>query len=114
MNNHPYIKHPETIEEQQKSLDENKNGLTKIFFMLRRNSGIDFRHYKAATINRRIRRRMLLHKLTSLNKYVDYLRDNSDEIESLHDDLLINRSHPHLGSGVCYRRGGLLDCHISL
>lgn len=89
MNNHPYIKQSMPIEDQQE-LPEDEDGLKKIFFMLRRGSGIDFRHYKGATINRRIRRRMLLHKLRSFKEYIEYLKENSGEIESLHNDLLIN------------------------
>lgn len=89
MNNHPYIKHPKSIQDEHES-PEDVEGIEKIFFMLRKSSGIDFSHYKGATIKRRIRRRMLLHKLTSTKDYVKYLKDNPLEIESLHDDLLIN------------------------
>jgi len=88
MNNHPYIQQLQTSKEQE--LLEDKDGLTKIFFMLNKSSGIDFRHYKGATIQRRIKRRMLLHKITAINDYVAYLRENSGEVTMLSDDLLIN------------------------
>lgn len=89
MNEHPYIKYPESIEEQQE-LPEDEDVLIKIFFMLRKSTGIDFSHYKGATINRRIKRRMLVNKLTTLKEYIAYLNDNNGEIKYLYDDLLIN------------------------
>lgn len=89
MNNHPYIKRSISAD-GQRELPEDEDGLKKIFFMLLKSSGIDFRHYKGATIKRRITRRMLLQKLTSFREYVEFLENNSDELESLHDDLLIN------------------------
>lgn len=87
--NHPYIQQPKLVGDQQELLDD-ENGLAKIFFILHRNVGIDFRHYKKATIKRRIRRRMLLHRIKTLKDYIEYLKDNSGEIHSLHEDLLIN------------------------
>ncbi len=89
INNHPYIRQHKSLHDRQE-FSENEDGLNKIFFILHRNRGIDFRHYKEATVKRRIRRRMLLHKLTTLTDYIEYLKVNSGEIDSLHDDLLIN------------------------
>ncbi|MDT8451883.1 MAG: chemotaxis protein CheB, partial [Gammaproteobacteria bacterium] len=64
--------------------------LSKIFLLLRRQTGNDFTYYKPTTIQRRIRRRMLLHKLDRLDNYVRYLQDNPAEIDQLFHDLLIN------------------------
>lgn len=89
MNNPPYIKHSQILQDQQ-DLHEYEDGLNKILFMLNRGRGIDFRHYKKATVNRRVRRRMLLHKLTTLESYIEYLKVNNNEMDSLHDELLIN------------------------
>src|SRR6185437_10168880 len=88
MNSTPYIK-PQPLADTQ-TFPEDEDELHKIFFILRRSSGIDFRHYKEATIKRRIRRRMLLKKIKTLKEYIDYLKENSGELESLHNDLLIN------------------------
>lgn len=87
LNDHHYIQLSNTQQDEQELSGDD---LAKIFFLLRRNFGIDFRHYKGATINRRIKRRMLIHKLTSLKDYLDFLKGNSSEIELLRDDLLIN------------------------
>ena len=55
----------------------------KIFVMLRSVFGVDFSDYKTATIQRRVARRMALHKLADLAEYVDFLRAHPAEIEEL-------------------------------
>lgn len=87
LSSHPFNRQPAALKDEH---ELSEDGLTKIFFLLQRSCGIDFRHYKRATIDRRIRRRMLLHKLTSVKDYLEFLKKNSSEIESLSDDLLIN------------------------
>lgn len=64
--------------------------LARLFLLLRSDCGIDFTHYKPSTIRRRIRRRMLLSRVESLEDYVDILRENSEELGLLAGDLLIN------------------------
>ncbi|HEX9075809.1 MAG TPA: chemotaxis protein CheB [Anaerolineae bacterium] len=63
---------------------------TKIFLLLREATGIDFAYYKRTTIQRRIARRMLLHKIDHLGHYVRYLQHNADEVDRLCQDLLIH------------------------
>src|SRR6185503_19330984 len=58
--------------------------LQRIFSMLRSTTGVDFRHYKLPTIERRLKRRILLHKLTRLEDYVRLLRENPDEVLALY------------------------------
>ncbi len=89
MNNHPFLQQLKTSRDNRE-LPEDADGLAKIFSMLNRSSGIDFRHYKRATMQRRIRRRMLLNKIKTLKDYVEYLKENNGEIALLCDDLLIN------------------------
>src|SRR5205814_7933767 len=64
--------------------------LSSIFQMLRRTIGVDFTHYRQTTILRRIQRRMVVHKLDTLEQYVHYLRSNAGEIKALYQDMLIN------------------------
>jgi two-component system CheB/CheR fusion protein len=64
--------------------------LSTIFQMLRRNTGVDFTHYRQTTILRRIQRRMIVHKMEKLEEYVRYLRANSSEMKALYQDMLIN------------------------
>ena len=53
-------------------------------------TGIDFRLYKPATVRRRISRRMALHKIHSLQKYIQFLRHHADEPQALADDIFIH------------------------
>src|SRR5262249_60862124 len=46
--------------------------------------------YKQSTLNRRIQRRMALHRIERLEHYVRFLRENNKEVQELFNDLLIN------------------------
>ena len=62
----------------------------QILRTLHQSSGVDFTNYKAATLRRRIARRMALHKVETLAEYADFLRSHPVEIEALFQDILIN------------------------
>lgn len=79
------IEHLRPADDEQASDD----GLQKIFLMLRRATGIDFNHYKHATIIRRIRRRMLLLNI-KIPQYLERLQSDPVELEALTGDVLIN------------------------
>jgi two-component system, chemotaxis family, CheB/CheR fusion protein len=64
--------------------------LTAIIELLRKSTGVDFQHYKRNTIKRRIIRRVLLYRLTTLAEYFNYLKQHTNEIHVLFQDLLIN------------------------
>jgi len=64
--------------------------LQKIFIILRRVCKVDFTHYKPSTVERRISRRMVLHKVESIDHYVKYLQETPDEVHALFEDMLIN------------------------
>jgi len=66
------------------------NGLKKILDLLRSHCGVDFEMYKASTIQRRIQRRMLLHRINRAETYFNFLRDHPKEIETLYGDVLVN------------------------
>ena len=66
-----------------------ENALKKIYILLRSHTGHDFSLYKQNTINRRIERRMAVHQIDQLDKYVQYLQQNTDEVKALFNDLLI-------------------------
>jgi two-component system CheB/CheR fusion protein len=51
---------------------------------------VDFSHYKANTLHRRISRRMALHRIEALKDYVGYLMAHPQELVALFDDFLIN------------------------
>ena len=74
--------------EDQPAIDE--DSMEKIFDELLTQTGHDFSLYKRTTINRRIKRRMAVHQLKTLNGYANYLGQNHDEAEALFRDLLIS------------------------
>jgi len=64
--------------------------LAAIFHLLRRETGVDFSLYKPSTIERRLLRRLILHKFKKLAQYRELLDKNAEEVHALHDDLLIH------------------------
>jgi len=82
---HPYlgIGHPGQAEESD---DE----LRQIFLVLQRATGVNFADYKYSTIQRRIARRIMLHKLESRKQYLRLLRENPAEPPALCEDILIH------------------------
>ncbi|MCG5513923.1 chemotaxis protein CheB [Ectothiorhodospira shaposhnikovii] len=68
-------------------------GLEEIIVILRARTGHDFTHYKTKTLCRRIERRMGLHQLDSLPGYIQYLRNNPQEVDLLFQELLIGVTH---------------------
>ncbi len=68
---------------------EYENSLKKIFILLRTHTGHDFSLYKPSTIYRRIERRMVVHQIDEIGKYVKYLQNTPPEIVALFRDLLI-------------------------
>lgn len=53
-------------------------------------TGVDFPHYKQSTLQRRVKRRMVLHKFKKLKDYLRYIKNNPSEILELYKDLLIH------------------------
>jgi two-component system CheB/CheR fusion protein len=64
-------------------------GKEAIFKLLRDDYGIDFSYYKPNTVGRRIERRLSLGGIGDLETYVERLREDSQELNSLYRDLLI-------------------------
>jgi two-component system CheB/CheR fusion protein len=52
-------------------------------------TGHDFSQYKRSTLLRRIQRRMQIHGLSTLEKYLDSLRQDATEASALFNDILI-------------------------
>jgi len=64
-------------------------GIDAILRLLRDEYGIDFSHYKASTVTRRIERRLALNRSLDIDMYVDQLRSDPRELNLLYEDLLI-------------------------
>jgi two-component system CheB/CheR fusion protein len=64
-------------------------GVEAILQLLREEFAIDFSHYKAGTVTRRIERRLGFNQAIDIDMYVDQLRSDPRELSSLYEDLLI-------------------------
>jgi two-component system CheB/CheR fusion protein len=69
--------------------DDIRRALDQVIALLRERNGNDFAHYKTNTLRRRIERRMVVHRFTSLDDYVAHLRSNPHELDLLFKELLI-------------------------
>ncbi len=82
-----YVKEePIQILENGKVNDELFN---EIFQLVHQQSGHDFNLYKTPTIIRRIARRMSFVGIRTLEKYTEYLQENTEEVKALGKDFLI-------------------------
>ncbi|MBM7868167.1 PAS domain-containing protein [Heliobacterium gestii] len=79
------LKEPETVR-RELTLDEHM----EIADMLRHRLNIDVVHYRRSTFKRRVRKRMTQLHYTSVQEYIEHLKRYPEELDELHDDLLIN------------------------
>ena len=86
----PYLPSNEDSAELQKLiLEQIDRAIPLISDLLKKVTDHSFHDYKRKTLNRRIQRRMQLVKITDVDDYVSYLKDNSKEVKALFRDLLI-------------------------
>lgn len=64
-------------------------GLPGLLRLLRTRKGVDFGEYKEPTLSRRIHRRMALHRLDTIDAYVQMLESDPAELDALFEDVLI-------------------------
>lgn len=67
-----------------------EQAFAQIMALLRQRCGVDFTHYKRATLDRRILRRMGLRNLAKLQDYAEYLHLHAAETQELFNDILIH------------------------
>lgn len=87
-----YLRDPADFTRGQISMPDSLNQegeRFEIFRMFRHQFGIDFSLYKSATIDRRIERRMQLTRTPDIATYVRRLEKDTEEIEALYRDLLV-------------------------
>jgi two-component system CheB/CheR fusion protein len=70
-------------------LTQTSDDMSAIFNMLYQYRKVDFSVYKKSTIGRRIERRMVATKVTSLKEYIRLLQKDQKEVISLFQDILI-------------------------
>ncbi|MBC9783589.1 PAS domain-containing protein [Heliobacterium chlorum] len=79
------MKDPESVRKEL-TLDEHK----EIAEMLREKLNVDVLNYRRSTFKRRVRKRMAQLHVGSVKDYIEHLKYQPEELEMLHDDLLIN------------------------
>ena len=79
-------------EERQEELvnEAAERALREIMIILRTRTAHDFRHYKRATVLRRIERRLQVNGITDLQAYRDFLHLHPEETQALLQDMLIS------------------------
>ena len=80
---HPYLR-------RSLALPQFHEHLGKLAVLLKASFGIDLTHYKPTTIERRIQRRMAVHRLERLDQYLRLCQSDPKELADLQKDLLIN------------------------
>lgn len=73
----------------ERAAEKAEQALLDILAKLRAGTGHDFRHYKRATVLRRIERRMQVTTQPDLPAYYRYLCEHAHETKALLDDMLI-------------------------
>jgi two-component system CheB/CheR fusion protein len=87
---HPYVRKGDDGAEQHYPAETDLDDLSRIFIALKKHTGVDFSAYKQSTLQRRIQRRMALHRFERMRQYANLLRNSPREIQDLFNDLLIN------------------------
>ena len=64
--------------------------LNGLFAMIRETKRVDFTHYKQTTLQRRIRRRMVLNRIEKLDDYIRFAKRTPAELDQLYRDILIH------------------------
>jgi two-component system, chemotaxis family, CheB/CheR fusion protein len=81
------LSHPE---ETAPPLPAHGKEFGRILQLLRAVSGVEFTYYKKATIQRRIARRMALHRIERVSAYLKYVEAHSEELDALSRDFLVH------------------------
>jgi two-component system, chemotaxis family, CheB/CheR fusion protein len=90
MSKHPLIKRSVVKPTPEDAIENNNPDLMTILQLLHKRKNVDFSHYKMNTIKRRMLRRMIIHKIKTIDHYAQLLLQKNDEIDILYQDLLIN------------------------
>jgi len=83
------IKYPNLVPKAPPEAEAPKD-IDRILQMITERTGANLTEYKLATINRRIGRRMALHKILSLRDYLHYIKQVPRELDLLFKDILIS------------------------
>jgi two-component system CheB/CheR fusion protein len=88
---HIHLPEVENEEPDEQEVNESaERALREIMIILRTRTAHDFRHYKRATVLRRIERRLQVNGITDLQAYRDFLHLHPEETQALLQDMLIS------------------------
>src|SRR5579859_8031787 len=87
---HPYLSERKGKAEKPPSLAMEGSELNELLSLVREASGVDFGLYKQTTLQRRIRRRIVVHRMDNIKAYLRYVRQNPAELDELYRDILIH------------------------
>ena len=90
MSKHPLLKRNLTKPTPEDAIENSNPDLMVILQLLYKQKNVDFSHYKMNTIKRRMLRRMIIHKIKTIDLYASFLLQNNEEVDILYQDLLIN------------------------
>ena len=71
MSKHPLIKRNIAKPTPEDAIENNNPDLMTILQLLHKRKNVDFSHYKMNTIKRRMLRRMIIHKIKTIDQYVE-------------------------------------------
>jgi len=84
------INRTHTTDIEPQTNEENEDRFSEILSLVRKKTGHDFSLYKTGTLKRRIERRMAIAGVTEIARYLEKLKAEPGEFNSLAQDLLIN------------------------
>lgn len=86
-----YINHPFIIKAKLENniYSNNQNILHKIIYYISQNKQTDFSYYKPDTIIRKIKKRMIINELNTLDEYFKIIQSKNNELDIIFKDLLI-------------------------
>jgi two-component system CheB/CheR fusion protein len=83
-------KHPQIFRNKKPRRESQKGAaLQTIFSLLKKSFGVNFVHYKEASLQRRLKRRMIIDQIEDIKDYVEFLQTHPKGLQALFDDLLI-------------------------
>src|SRR2546423_7215268 len=89
---HPYLRKAPPVQAEAPAEPAVDEELEKLFEIMRTAKGVDFTQYKQRTIQRGIRRRMVLNRVEKLADYTRFVKSNTAELDELYRDILIHRT----------------------
>src|SRR5258708_31039267 len=87
---HPYVAPAPGVVAAEHEPPSGGPPFQEILAALHKHTGVDFTHYKHATLKRRMMRRLALQKFDSLEKYAAHLHTHPLEVTELFNDILIH------------------------